>query len=54
MWDSSMAEIRIIKLGKKCDFEAHQIEHQMGAYTDCSHGMGLAVIHPTYYRHIYK
>lgn len=52
MWASSMAEIRIIKLGKKCDFEAHQIEHQMGAYTDCSHGCGLAVIHPAYYRHI--
>lgn len=54
LWASSMAEIRIIKLGKKCDFECHQIEHQMGAYTDCSHGMGLAVIHPTYYRHIYQ
>lgn len=54
LWASSMAELRIIKLGKKCDFECHQIEHQMGAYTDCSHGMGLAVIHPTYYRHIYQ
>lgn len=54
MWASSMAEIGIIKLGKNCDFEAHQIEHQMGAYTDCNHGMGLAVIQPVYYRHIYK
>lgn len=54
MWASSLAEIRIIKLGKKCDFECHQIEHQMGAYTDCSHGMGLAVIHPVYYRHVYQ
>lgn len=54
LWASSMAEIRIIKLGKQCDFECHQIEHQMGAYTNCSHGMGLAVIHPTYYRHIYQ
>ena len=25
-----------------------------GAYTDCSHGQGLAVIHPAYYRHIVK
>ena len=25
-----------------------------GAYTDCNHGAGLAVLHPTYYRHIYK
>lgn len=52
MWASTMAEIGIIKLGKKCDFEAHMIEHQMGAYTDCNHGMGLAVIHPAYYRRI--
>ncbi len=52
MWAATMAENRIIKLGKKTDFEAHQIEHQLGAYTDCNHGMGLAVIQPVYYRHI--
>lgn len=54
MWAATMAENRIIKLGKQCDFQAHQIEHQLGAYTDCNHGCGLAVIHPAYYRHIYK
>lgn len=54
MWAATMAENRIIKLGKKCDFQAHQIEHQLGAFTDCNHGCGLAVIHPTYYKHICK
>ena len=54
MWDATMAENRIIKLGKKTDFECHMMEHQLGAYTDCNHGMGLAVLHPAYYRHIYK
>lgn len=54
MWASTMAENRIIKLGKSCDFQVHQIEHQLGAYTDCNHGCGLAVIQPVYYRHIYK
>ncbi len=29
MWLSTMAENRIIKLGKKCDFECHQMEHQI-------------------------
>lgn len=53
-WDSTMAENRIIKLGKKCDFECHQMEHQLGAYTNCNHGQGLAVLHPVYYRHVYK
>lgn len=54
MWAATMAENRLIKLGKACDFQAHQIEHQLGAYTNCNHGCGLAVIHPVYYRHIYK
>lgn len=54
MWDSTMAENRIIKMGKKCDFECHNMEHQLGAYTNCNHGRGLAVLHPAYYRHIYR
>lgn len=54
MWESTMAENRIIKLGKKMDFECHNMEHQLGAYTDCNHGEGLAVLHPAYYRRIYK
>lgn len=54
MWDSAMAENGILKLGRKTAFQAHQIEHQLGAYTDCNHGQGLAVIHPAYYKHIYK
>lgn len=54
MWDSAMAENGILKCGRLTDFQAHQIEHQLGAYTDCSHGQGLAVIQPVYYRHIVK
>ena len=29
-------------------------EHQLGAYTDCNHGQGLAIIYPKLYRHIYQ
>lgn len=54
MWDATMAENRIIKLGKRTDFQCHQMEHQLGAYTDCNHGAGLAVLHPVYYRHVFK
>ena len=54
MWDSAMAENGIMKVGRLTDFQAHQIEHQLGAYTDCNHGQGLAVIQPVYYRHIVK
>ena len=54
MWASAMAENGILKLGKQTDFQCHMIEHAVGAYTDCNHGQGLAVVHPVLYRHIYK
>ena len=53
-WASAMAENGMLKIGKITDFQAHMIEHQLGAYTNCNHGAGLAVIHPVLYRHIYK
>ncbi|MBR1412202.1 MAG: iron-containing alcohol dehydrogenase [Prevotella sp.] len=53
MWASAMGENGILKLGKQTDFQCHMLEHQLGAYTDCNHGQGLAVLHPTLYRHIY-
>lgn len=54
MWASAMGENGILKIGKVTDFQAHQIEHQLGAYTDCNHGQGLAAIHPVLYHHIYE
>ena len=51
---SAMAENGMLKIGKVTDFQTHQIEHQLGVYTNCNHGAGLAVIHPVLYRHIYK
>ena len=53
-WASAMAENGILKIGKVTDFQCHMIEHQLGAYTNCNHGEGLAVIHPVLYRHICK
>lgn len=53
-WASAMAENGILKIDKITDFQCHMIEHQLGAYTNCNHGAGLAVIHPTLYKHIYK
>lgn len=50
MWGSAMAENGLLKLGKTTDFQCHMIEHAVGAFTDCNHGQGLAVIHPALYR----
>ena len=52
IWDASMAENGILKIGKTTDFQCHMLEHQLAAYTDCNHGQGLAVLHPRLYRHM--
>lgn len=52
MWDSALAENSLLKLGKQTDFQCHMLEHAVGAYTNCNHGQGLAVIHPALYRHL--
>ena len=52
LWSAAMAENGVLKIGKVTDFQAHQIEHQLGAYTNCNHGMGLAVIHPPLFRRL--
>ena len=52
IWAAAMAENGILKIGKVTDFQCHMLEHQLGAYTDCNHGQGLAVLHPILYRHM--
>lgn len=54
MWCATMALNGIARLSKTEDWEVHMIEHQLGAYTDCPHGEGLAVISLPYYRAILK
>ena len=52
IWAAAMGENGILKLGKATDFQCHMMEHQLGAYTDCNHGMGLSAMHVQYYRYI--
>lgn len=54
MWTSSLALNTLVGCGKEQDWEVHSIEHQLSAYTDCAHGMGLAAISVPYYKYIYK
>lgn len=53
MWCSSMALNYISGVSKEQDWEVHNIEHQIGAYTDCAHGAGLAAVSIPYYKYIY-
>ena len=52
MWCATIGLNTITGLSKQQDWEVHMIEHQLGAYTDCAHGAGLAVISLPYYRMI--
>lgn len=54
MWCATMGLNKILAVSKEQDWEVHMIEHQLGAYTDCAHGIGLAIISVPYYRAIYK
>ena len=54
MWCATMALNKILAVSKRQDWMVHQIEHQLGAYTDCAHGIGLAIISVPYYKHIYR
>ncbi len=52
MWCATLGLNTLTGLSKTQDWEVHNIEHQIGAYTDCAHGAGLAVVSPHYYRYI--
>jgi len=54
MWCATMALNQLVACSKEEDWEVHMIEHQLSAYTNCSHGMGLCAISMPYYRYIYK
>lgn len=54
MWCATLALNTVTGLSKTQDWNVHNIEHQLGAYTDCAHGIGLAIISIPYYKHIYK
>ncbi|PKM74313.1 MAG: NADH-dependent alcohol dehydrogenase [Firmicutes bacterium HGW-Firmicutes-16] len=54
MWGATLALNDMLGVGKAQDWEVHQIEHQLGAYYDVAHGMGLAAVSASYYRFICK
>ncbi len=52
MWCATLGLNYIAGVSKAQDWEVHMIEHQIGAYTDCAHGAGLAVVSIPYYKYI--
>lgn len=50
MWAATLGLNGILEPFKEQDWMAHQIEHQIGAYSNCPHGLGMAAVLPGYYR----
>lgn len=53
MWAVCVAESRMVRLGKRWDWQCLTMANQLAAYTNCSHGEALAVLQPVYCRHIF-
>lgn len=52
MWCATVGLNTLTGLSKTQDWEVHMIEHQLGAYTDCAHGVGLSAVSVPYYRYV--
>lgn len=52
MWDASLIQMFSFYMGKPGDFNAHRIEGALVTHTNSTHGIGLAIIQPVYYRQI--
>lgn len=52
MWASTMALNGLTGCGKAGAWTAHPIEHELSAYYDITHGVGLAIVTPQWMRYI--
>lgn len=50
MWSSTMALNGLVRTGKENGWTVHGIEHELSAYYDVTHGMGLGVLTPRWMR----
>lgn len=53
MWASSLALNGLLQMGKGFgDWATHSIEHELSAYNDMTHGVGLAILTPSWMNYI--
>ena len=52
MWASSWAINGLIRGGKQQGWSCHSMEHQLSAYYDISHGLGLAILMPRWMKYV--
>ena len=52
MWASSWAINDMTGYGKKCPWTVHPMEHELSAYFDITHGVGLAILTPHWMEYV--
>lgn len=52
MWSNSWAINGLLDTGKSTDWSVHAMEHELSAYYDITHGVGLAILTPRWLKHI--
>lgn len=52
MWAGSLALNGLLKAGKRTDWATHDIEHEVSALYDITHGLGLAILTPHWMRYV--
>lgn len=46
MWAGSLAINGLLSYGKETEWSSHEIEHELSAFYDITHGVGLAILFP--------
>ncbi len=54
MWAGCVAHNDLLSTGRVGDWGSHGIEHEISAIYDVAHGAGLAVVFPSWMRHVRK
>lgn len=52
MWCSSWAINGFLKMGKPVGWSVHRMEHELSAFYDVTHGVGLAILTPNWMRYV--
>lgn len=54
MWASSLAHTDLLSCGRVGDWASHNIEHELSAFYDVTHGAGLAIVFPAWMKFVYQ
>lgn len=52
MWSSSLAINGLLGYGKSSNWTVHPLEHELSAYYDITHGVGLAILTPHWMEYV--